>query len=419
MKKSFTLGILVLTTFYFSYGQKDCSFDHTGKIPINDLAGGYFNGFAGGLYPDGTNTRPPGHLAKCIEHVSQIQPLDVDGSPSPSGKIVMMGIGASNPMTEFNKFKEISEYFEPLNDNLEIVNACVGGVAIQKMYEETDTYWLGVENLLEDAGLSALQVQVIWVEQENTNSYDTAFNSATIGLVTDFLTLLRVFKDKFPNAQICYVSARAYAGYADPIDPDISKGLLYPRDYFNGWALKRLVENAINAEEDYDFDGPDAEIPLITWGTYHWTDGSTPRMDGLFLDCEEDLSPDGLHLAGPGEQKIGTFMFDYFKTDTTAKYWFYDEAYSGIINNPVSKNTIQIYPNPVNGNTINFYAGTFDNYENIQYQICDAAGKIISKGIGYGKDNITIQLQDIAPGAYYITAIGQQNIATGSFIVTQ
>ena len=42
-----------------------------------------------------------------------------------------------------------------------------------------------------------------------------------------------------------------------------------------------------------------------------------------------------------------------------------------------------------------------------------------SKGIGYGKDNITIQLQDIAPGAYYITAIGQQNIATGSFIVTQ
>ncbi len=418
MLRFIKLGLLVLTPFSFTFGQKDCSFDNTGKIPLIDLAGGYFNGVAGGLYPGGTNSRPPEHLAKCIEHVSLIQPLNTAGNPDPNGKVVMLGIGASNPMVEFQQFKEFSEAFDPLNDALEIINACQGGIAIQKMYEASDTFWIGVDNLLEDNGLNPKQVQVIWVEQENTNSYDTLFNTATTALVNDFLRLMKVIKLKFPNAQICYVSARTYAGYADPIDPELSKGLLYPRDYFNGWAIKRLVENVINATGEYDYEGVDAIIPLVTWGTYNWTDGSTPRNDGMFLDCYEDTDPDGLHLSGVGKYKFGQYMFDYFKTDTTAQYWYYDEGFLDIKNQDLAKSEIMIVPNPASGNTIKFNTTAFLPNEQVNYQIADATGKLITTGIGYGNENIDITINDLPSGLYTINAFAESGVAAGRFIVT-
>lgn len=103
---------------------------------------------------------------------------------------------------------------------------------------------------------------------------------------------------------------------------DLTNGLKFPRDYYNGWGLKWFIENVINHELGYTYEGPSAEIPLVTWGTYHWTDGSVERMDGLLLDCEEDVAPDGLHLSGSGEIKMGQLMLNYFIADTTAKYWF-------------------------------------------------------------------------------------------------
>ena len=419
MTRIITFTLLVLTPFSFIFSQKDCSFDNTGKVPLIDLAGGYYNGNAGGLYPDGTNTRPPDHLAKCINHVEQIQPLNFAGNPDEDGKVVMLGIGASNPMVEFQKFKELSEAFEPLNDNLEIVNACAGGIAIQKMYEITDTYWLGVDNVLEDAGLSPLQVQVIWVEQENTNAYDTAFTSATTALVNDFLRLLKVVKTKFPNAQICYVSARTYSGYADPIDPELSKGLLYPRDYFNGWAIKRLIENVINAVGDYDAEGVDAQIPLVTWGTYNWTDGSTPRADGLFLDCEEDVSPDGLHLSGPGEHKIGQYMFDYFKTDTTAKYWYLEQDYVGIADNNITIQSLKIYPNPVSNGVLYVATDAINSFETFNYQVINTTGVVVSTGNGRGGETLTLNLPELASGVYSIAITTETSKSIGRFVITK
>lgn len=348
-------GILLLlvccATVSAALAQKDCDNDHLGNIPLIDLTDGYFNGVRGGLYPEGNNTRPAAHLEQCIANVTQIQPLSIDGTPDDDGRIVMLGIGASNPMTEFQKFIELSNDFEPVNDDLSIVNACVGGQGIQKMYDITDNYWSGVINNLDSEGLSKEQVQVIWIEQDNTNAYDTAFPSAPNALVSDFNMLLQVINTLFPNVQICYITARAYSGFAAPVDPDVSGGLLYPRDYLNGWAVKFLVENVINHATGFETSGPAAQIPLVTWGSYHWTDGSSVRSDGLFLDCEVDLGPDGLHFSGAGENKMGLHMFEYFKSDTTAKYWYYDDVYSGIAQGDQVLSA-SVFPNPVSGDNI-------------------------------------------------------------------
>lgn len=357
------------------FAQKDCSNDHLGMIPITDLGTDYFHGLQGGLYPGGSNVRPAAHLDACIAHVSAIEPKDSSGNFDENGKIVMLGIGASNPMTEFQRFINFSEDYEPVNDQLEIVNACVGGVGIQKMYDITENYWVNVVGQLMDLGLSVEQVQVVWIEQENTSAFDTTFPAAPNTLVTDFRYLLEVLRQLFPNLQICYVSARAYAGYADP---DVNSGLLYPRDYFNGWAIKFLVEKVINLAPGYITDGAGTNIPMVTWGTYHWSDGSTPNADGLFLDCEIDVGEDGLHLSGLGEYKMGQKLFEFFKTDETAAYWYLDQDYSGIADGNASA-SLSIYPNPALGDLITL-KGEMVNGASINYTIYDVRGVPVLSG---------------------------------------
>src|ERR1043166_5199022 len=73
----------------------------TTKRPINDLGTGCYLSFQGGLYPNGSDSLPSTHLAAGISAAAQIQPLDVNGLPSASGKYVLVSIGMSNTTQEF------------------------------------------------------------------------------------------------------------------------------------------------------------------------------------------------------------------------------------------------------------------------------------------------------------------------------
>lgn len=413
--KTFT-PLLLIATLNVAQAQKDCTHDHTGLIPITDLGTDKYRGAMGGLYPDGSNTRPPDYLAKCIEHVQAIQPLDHEGEFSEDGRIVMLGIGASNPGSEFQKFKEISEYFEPLNDQLSILNVSEPSVGIQEMYNVSEDYWEYVDDIITSNGLTAAQVQVIWIEEENTDVGDTTFPAAAVDLVNDYLNLLQVIHILFPNTQICYLTARAYSGYATA-DAGLNNGLKYPRDYMNGWALKWFIENVINNELGYDFNEPDAQIPLVTWGTYHWTDGSTPREDGLFLDCDLDVGPDGLHLTGSGELKMGNLMFNYFSTDTTAKYWFYDEDYTGIKNH-YSESEIKLFPNPVTGELLHINTDEFQQNESVTISVYSTEGQLqISNQFNYS-DDMTLDVGSLPAGIYLLQIYSDTKSTTHQFVIT-
>ena len=419
MTRNFSPLLLLLGISTFVFAQKDCTHDNTGLIPITDLGAGTYRGFTGGLYPDGSNERPADYLTACIEHAQNITTLDSEGNFDEDGRIVMLGIGASNPGAEFNKFMEISNYFEPRNDKLSLVNGCVPSMGIQDMNYTAAEYWGNVIEMLEDNGLSAEQVQVVWIEEENTEVGDTTFPSAAQALVTDFHFLLQAIKIMFPNTQICYVTARAYAGYADPSAEDLTNGLKFPRDYYNGWGLKWFIENVINHELGYSYEGPTAEIPLVTWGSYHWTDGSVERSDGLSLICEEDVADDGLHLSGSGEIKMGQLMLDYFIADTTAKYWFFDEVYSGIYNNEKENTTLNIFPNPISGDQIHLNAENFQLNEKVDINIFSMDGKqIFSLQENYAA-GLTLFLPDLNSGLYRISMHSDSAASTASFVVAE
>lgn len=326
-------------------GQKNCNNHTTNLIPIMDLVGKQYRGYNGGKYSTG-NLRPPLQLNRAIYQAQQIKPLDSAGVENyTNGKIIFAAVGASNPATEFNKLIEHCDTFKKINKKLRLFNTCVGGTGIQKMNESTDNYWVQAYKKLNDSGYSAKQVQVVWVEQENTQNADTSFPSAPLGLMADYQKLLGVIYQKFPNVKIVYINQRAFAGYVDITPGVIGKGLHFPRDYYNGWCIKWLIEKQINNEAGFKFP---SELPFIDWATSFWADGKNARSDGLSYDCNTDYGGDGLHLSELGEQKAGAILFNYFKNDTVSKYWFYEPVNTSAGITLFDKEIIKIFPNPAN-----------------------------------------------------------------------
>ncbi len=335
-----------------SYAQKNCNNHSTGLVPITDLVGKQYRGFTGGKYSGG-NSRSDIQLSRAINQAQKIKALDTSGAENnKTGKIIFAAIGASNPATEFNSFMTYCDTFQQVNRKLKLFNTCIGGTGIQKMNESTDNYWVQASKKLQDSGFSVKQVQVVWLEQENTQNADTSFPGAPLGLLADYQKLLSVILQKFPNVKIVYLNQRAYAGYVDVSPGVIGKGLHFPRDYYNGWTIKWLIEKQLNNEVGFRFSGS-PEIPFIDWASSFWADGKNLRSDGLFYDCTTDFGGDGLHLSALGERKAGAHLFNYYKSDTISKYWFYDSKVSNLnINTDFNSNDILVYPNPAKNNIL-------------------------------------------------------------------
>src|SRR5690242_1637772 len=56
--------------------------ESTGLIPLTDLKDGKYKGERGGLYGDGKNEPPPGHLSLAMKEAASVRPLDTNGKPS-------------------------------------------------------------------------------------------------------------------------------------------------------------------------------------------------------------------------------------------------------------------------------------------------------------------------------------------------
>jgi hypothetical protein len=48
----------------------------------------------------------------------------------------------------------------------------------------------------------------------------------------------------------------------------------------------------------------------------------TPRRDGLIWE-RSDFEPDGVHPSAQGALKVGTRLFQFFESDSSAKPWFF------------------------------------------------------------------------------------------------
>jgi len=286
----------------------------TGNTPLNDLGGGLYQGFQGGLYPGGMNVPPSGHAAAALAAAQQIVPRNGTGAADPDGWIVLLSIGMSNTCHEFAVFERQEDLNIARNARVVILNGAVGGWSAALITVPGADYWQIVDERLTALNLSPEQVQVVWLKEANSNPPDDFPGHATV-LQNDLRTIVQVLKDKFANLRICYLSSRIYGGYSFSWEPQA---------YETGFSVKWLIENQINGTDpglNYGGQPGPVEAPLLLWGPYLWADGVVPRSDGLTW-LQSDVESDTEHPSPTGEQKVADLLSQFFANEPTAAPWY-------------------------------------------------------------------------------------------------
>ncbi len=299
----------------------DCTRTSVGFTPLNDLGTGTYQGRQGGLYPGGSNLRPAAHESAGLEQARAVQPLNAQGQPDASGKIVLLSIGMSNATQEFSTFKPMADTDPGKNPKLVIVDGAQGGMTASRISNpnlpEYQQFWTTVEARLANAGVTAAQVQVAWVKEADANP-TAAFPTHALTLKDEYALIAQILKTRFPKIRLAYYSSRTYGGYASTtLNPE-------PYAYESGFAVKWLLEDQINASPALNFDPAHGMVkaPWLAWGPYLWADGIRPRSDGLIYTCS-DFASDGTHPApGGARQKVAQMLLNFFKNDSTARLWF-------------------------------------------------------------------------------------------------
>ena len=211
----------------------------------------------------------------------------------------------SNTTQEFSAFKRIADADPQKATHLAVVDGAQGGQDAVDISKPNATFWTNIENRLEKAGVSAKQVQAVWLKEAIANE-DRAFPADAQGLRDNLRAIVGIVQQRYPNVQIVYLSSRTYAGYATTkLNPE-------PYAYQSGFAVKWLIEDRINGK---------VGGPWLAWGPYLWTDGTKGRSDGLVWTCQ-DVQSDGTHPSAIGQQKVADLLLNFFKADDTAKPWF-------------------------------------------------------------------------------------------------
>jgi hypothetical protein len=256
-----------------------------------------------GLYPGGSNARPPAHAADGLVAAARIVPRDASGAPHPDGKIVLLSIGMSNTMIEYREFERNVAPQQPgINPSLEIISGAVAGQPVNKWLDPNAPVWQVVNDRLAHRRVTPEQVGAVWLKH------------AYIGVLpwqslqADLETVIGNLRDKFPNLQIVYVSSRtrSYSLESRGTSPE-------PTAFETGYAVKGLTTKYINGEMP--------SRPYVTWGPYLWADGENPRSDGLTW-LAADMERDCVHPSDSGARKVANLLLAHFTTDSTAAPWF-------------------------------------------------------------------------------------------------
>jgi len=307
-------------------------------VALTDLGTTTYEGFQGGLYPNGSNVIPEPHRTAGLQRANAVQPRDLAGNPSASGKVVLLSIGMSNTTQEFcsqNSDLPCDPWTfmgQALADpsvrhaTLEMVNGAAGGRSAEFWDSAADPDYDRIRDTrLAPRGLSELQVQVAWVKVANPGpmvSLPSAQSDAFL-LVTQMGNIARALKVRYPNLQMIFFSSRIYAGYATTtLNPE-------PYAYESGFAVKWVIQAQIDQMNsggavvdpragDLNYN---TVAPWIAWGPYLWANGTNARSDGLTW-VPSDFENDGTHPAQSGEQKVGTMLLTFFQGSPHTRCWF-------------------------------------------------------------------------------------------------
>lgn len=305
---------------------RGCSGTSTGLVPLTDLGTGSYEGFQGGLYPDGANERPGAHEAAGVRLAAGIRPRDPSGRVDPVGGIIALAsIGMSNTSEEFQELVELGGEDPAVNPRVVLVNGARGFAAAGAWADPDNEVWDTFAERLAGAGVAGPQLQAVWIKSTAPASImGRAFPDNAMRVEGWLEATVRNLIDKYPSVRIAYLSSRVYGGYAtNRLNPE-------PFAYVSGFSVKWLVEEQIEGSADLAYHGPHREAPWLSWGPYLWADGLGPdgepggvpgRSDGLEWACT-DFGDDGTHPSASGEEKVARILLDWLKADPTAAPWF-------------------------------------------------------------------------------------------------
>src|ERR1035438_9419939 len=295
--------------------------DSTGLTPLSEMGSAKYKGEDGGLYGGGKNEPPAAHAAAARKQSEEIVPRDAEGKPAKDGKIGVLSVGMSNTTMEYSAFKRLAEGDPEMSPRVVLVDGAQGGKTAMVWARPESLVWQEVEARLQRAGITAQQVQVVWLKQAEAGPGRLGeFPEHAQVLEKHLVGILNLLHQKFPNLRIAYLSSRIYAGLATtPLNPE-------PYAYEGAFAVRWVIRDQINGKPELNCDPARGEVksPLVLWGPYLWADGVRPRkVDGLVW-TKQDLSPrDGTHPAMPeGAKKVAKLLLTFFKTDPYSKRWF-------------------------------------------------------------------------------------------------
>jgi hypothetical protein len=318
--KLFTVNVAKVT----GSACKNISFDVVGTstpiTPLTDLGTGTYGGEEGGLYPSGSNVRPSSQDSFGKGLAANVQPLDSNGNPSPTGRIGFLGIGESLALDEFGMgFMPLATHDPAINSNITFVDGAQGGATPNLLALSTSPYWNTIlNNYLPDQGLTAQQVEVAWIETSDGITTGTFPSDMTL-MQSQYEGMMNTMHTLFPKLTMVYFSSRIYAGYSNgvaKIDPE-------PYAFESGFAVKNAINDQLNGATNLcDGNGcSTVNAPWMSWGPYYWANGLLARSDGWVWTCQ-DLQKDGTHPTTSGDLKVAGQILSFFKSDDTTTPWF-------------------------------------------------------------------------------------------------
>jgi hypothetical protein len=320
---SLAMASVVLLAAEAAHACPDPSLSFSDNTPLDDLGAGMYEGAQGGLYPGGSNDRPVAHENAGVALTSEVVPRNAAGEPDPQGAIGFVSIGMSNTRDGWDGFMDTIAGDGSINSSVVFVNGGFGGQGAAYWTSPQDMTWTMLDQNVAAAGLSADQVQVVWIKQQFNGDNLDPFPQGAQELRDALASIVTIARQRFPNLRLAYLSSRTYGHYA----PNRGQSA-----YESAWSVKWLIEDQIDGDPALEFEGNGAPAPWLSWGPYLWADGEGPdkqpggqpgRSDGLEWVCA-DYGNDGTHPTNAGGLKVGQLLDDFFRTDSTSNCWYLD-----------------------------------------------------------------------------------------------
>src|SRR4029077_10620147 len=121
--------------------------------------------------PQASNVRPAAH-EEAANRLARPRLLDAAGQPdSLSGRIVLMSVGMSNTTQEFQRLQQLAAQDTARNRSVVLVDGAQGGWCADRLSgpAQKGTYWTTVDARLAAAGVTAAQVQAIWLKEADAS----------------------------------------------------------------------------------------------------------------------------------------------------------------------------------------------------------------------------------------------------------